>query len=382
MTGPRLTDAARLHVCHIIYRLDFGGLENVLTILVNRLPVERYRHSIICLTHATGFSGRIERSDVEIFEIHKRTGKDFGAYARVWRLLRRLAPDIVHTRNLPALDMLLPAALALVPALVHSEHGLDVVEAGGGGARYRWLRRRSRLLVDRYASVSFELRRWLVEVVGLPEDAITVIHNGVDTERFRPPTGERALLPAGFAPQGALVIGAVGRLERIKDQVTLARAFVRLIEDQPRLRERVRLAIIGDGGLRAEIESILAAAGATELAWLPGFLDDMPALYRMFDVFVLPSLREGISNTLLEAMGSGLPIIATRVGGNPELVEDGVSGQLVPSDDAPALARAIARYVDDPGLAQRHGAAARRCALDRFTIPAMVANYRRLYESL
>ena len=371
-----------LFICHIIFKLDFGGLENGLVNLINKLPFCEYRHVILSLQTPTDFQKRIRRKDVEIYDIGKREGKDIRAYRRVWRLLRDLRPDIVHTRNIPTVDMLVPAALAGVSRLVHSEHGLDVRELDGQHKKYNMLRRLSRLIVDQYVTVSFDLAKWLNQRVGIPDSKISLIYNGVDTETFCPGTNGATVLPAGFAPKDAVIIGTVGRLEPVKDQITLTLVFLHILELHPELRDSLRLVIVGDGSLRTEIERMLKLANARELAWLPGFCSDTAELYRAFSMFVLPSRREGISNTVLEAMASGLPVVATRVGGNPEIVDEGVTGQLVPADAPGAMAEAILKYIDAPEFAERHGCAGRARAVSSFSLEAMVNGYRRVYESL
>jgi sugar transferase (PEP-CTERM/EpsH1 system associated) len=368
-------------ICHIIYRLDYGGLENGLVNLINHLPAERYRHAIICLTYATDFRRRIQRADVQVIEINKRDGKDLDAYRRVWRALRGLRPRIVHTRNLPALDMLFVAACAGVPRLVHGEHGRDMIELDGANRKYNALRKLSRLVVDRYITVSQDLADWLVRDIGVPRRRVAAIYNGVDTARFFPAPAE-GVLPDGFAPPGSFVIGTIGRLEQVKDQPTLAAAFCRLIARRPELRQRLRLAIVGDGNLRGPLERMLAEHDASALAWLPGYRSDAPALLRALDLFVLPSQREGISNTILEAMATAKPVLATAVGGSPEIVEDGVTGSLVPPSDPEAMAARLLAYVDDPGLAVAHGRAGHARVLERFSLAAMLDNYRRVYDDL
>ncbi|HEX7960183.1 MAG TPA: glycosyltransferase, partial [Terriglobales bacterium] len=124
------------------------------------------------------------------------------------------------------------------------------------------------------------------------------------------------------------------------------------------------------------------AAGASDLAWLPGFRDDAADLYRILNLFVLPSRREGISNTLLEAMASGLPVVATAVGGTPEIVAHGVSGTLVPAGDIEAMTQALLRYANDRGTLELHGKEGRRLALEKFSLTAMTRNYQTVYESL
>lgn len=368
-------------ICHVVQRLAVGGLENGVVNLINNLPSDTYRHAVICVTSATEFRQRIRRPDVDIHEIRKQPGKDIGAYHRMWRVLRHLRPDIVHTRNLPALDMLGPAWLAGVPRLVHSEHGLDMIELEGRNRKYNRLRRLSRSVVDRYVAVSRDLEGWLRGEIGIPGRRLDLIYNGVDTERFSP-LAAPAPLPEGFAPPGAVVIGTVGRLEAVKNQLGLARAFCEVLEMRPALRQRLRLAVIGGGSQEGEIRAVLAAGNALDLAWLPGSRDDMPALYRALDLFVLPSLREGISNTLLEAMASGRPVIATSVGGNPEIMPEGVAGTLVPAQDDAALAWAILNYLDNPELMRAHGEAGHAHTIRNFSLDAMLKKYDMLYRSL
>jgi sugar transferase (PEP-CTERM/EpsH1 system associated) len=371
-----------LLICHIIFRLDVGGLENGLVNLINHLPADRFSHAIICLQYAGDFKRRITRPNVVIHELHKGEGKAPHLYGRVWRLVRELRPDIVHTRNLPTIDMLLPARLAGAKRLVHGEHGLDQLELHGSHRKYNWLRRASRLLVRHYIAVSHDLTAWLHQCIGIPAQRISTIHNGVDTERFHPGERPAELLPDGFLPDDAFVIGTLGRFEPVKDQLNLARAFVELLQRRPELRARARLVLVGDGALHGEIESVLDQGDVRELCWLPGFRDDAAALYRCLDVFVLPSRREGISNTLLEAMASGVPVVATRVGGNPEILSEGETGQLVPAEDPPALADALQDYLDDPALLRHHGRVAREAALRDFSLRAMVDRYQAVYLGL
>ncbi len=376
------TRSKKLFICHIIFKLDVGGLENGLVNLINNLPFNGYRHAILSLQSPTDFQKRIHRHDVEIYDIGKKEGKDIGAYLRVWRLLRKIKPDVVHTRNIPTLDMLVPAALAGVTRLVHSEHGLDIREIEGKHQKYNMLRRLSRLLVDRYIAVSLDLSMWLNQTIGIPDEKIALIYNGVDTDTFCPGKSFKTELPSGFAPKNGFILGTVGRLESVKDQVTLTLAFVHILELHPELRDSLRLVIVGDGSLRTEIESILQKANMQTLAWLAGFRNDMALFYNSFDLFVLPSRREGISNTLLEAMASGLPVVATRVGGTPEIVEDGLTGQLVPADDPEAMAEAIFQYVNEPEIVKKHARTAREKAISAYSLKSMVDGYRAVYETL
>lgn len=160
----------------------------------------------------------------------------------------------------------------------------------------------------------------------------------------------------------------------------LARAFVRLLREHPEMAERARLVIVGEGPLRSEIESTLAAADLHGDAWLPGARDDVADILRSLDLFVLPSQAEGTSCTLQEAMASGLPVVATAVGGTPDLVEEGATGHLVPSDDEGALAAAIHQAFCNPLDAQRFAHTARTRAINQFGLDAMVQAYDALFS--
>lgn len=372
-------------IAHVITRLAIGGLENGLVNLINAIPPERYRHAIVCMEDFTDFRERIRTPGVEVIAMHKQPGQDPAAQWRLFKRLREMRPAILHTRNLTALDALFPAMLAGVSRRVHGEHGRDVDDPDGTNVKWQIVRKVHRPLVKHYITVSQDLQGYLHEKIGVAPRRVTQIYNGVDTERFRPPAqGRRDPLPAaeGFADEEAVVIGTIGRLQPIKHQMLLARAFAQLLTQAPHLRERARLAIVGDGGTFDSIKRYLYEAGVAEHTWLPGARNDVDVLYRGFDLFVLPSLGEGISNTILEAMASGRPVIATAVGGNVELVEDGATGCLIPSDDVQVLADTLQRYVEDPALRDQQSEAARASALARFSMDAMVGGYLKVYDDL
>jgi sugar transferase (PEP-CTERM/EpsH1 system associated) len=232
-------------------------------------------------------------------------------------------------------------------------------------------------------AVSEDLSNWLVGSIGVSPEKVSRIYNGVDTGCFYPKNGTHSFIgPKGFISENTIVIGTVGRLEKVKDQSTLVRAFLHLINFEPNARERLRLVMVGEGSLCEEAQQLLRTANAEQLAWLPGERNDIPEIIRALDLFVLPSLREGISNTILEAMGTGLPVVATRVGGNPELVVEGETGTLVPPADPIAMASAIRAYLDHPYLLKAHGQAGRKRVEQHFTMEKMVNGYMEVYDKV
>jgi sugar transferase (PEP-CTERM/EpsH1 system associated) len=371
-------------VVHVVYRFATGGLENGIVNLVDRMPREAYRHAILALTEVeASFAARISRCDIALFALHKPPGHGFWLYPRVVRLLRELQPSIVHTRNLAALEMSIPAWLAGVPVRVHGEHGRDVEDPDGALRRYQWVRRIYAPFVDHYIALSMDLAAYLTEQIGIDRHRVSQIYNGVLTDKFAP-RGLRREEIAGlpFRSPTHWLIGTVGRMQTVKNQTLLAEAFVLVLRRWPALRERLRLVMVGEGSLRERCQQIVAEANLADLCWIPGARDDVAAIMRSLDCFVLPSLAEGISNTILEAMASGLPVIATDVGGNGELVDAGVTGLLVPSGNAAALADSMARLALDPALALRYGETGRAKVQSRFDIAAMVSSYQALYDRL
>jgi sugar transferase (PEP-CTERM/EpsH1 system associated) len=370
-------------VAHVLFRFDVGGLENGVANLIDRMPRDSYRHAVVSLTEVTAFRQRIARDDVSFHALHKRSGHGLRLYPALFRLFRGLRPRIVHTRNLAALEATLPAWAAGVPIRIHGEHGWDVVDLDGTSRRYRLVRRLYRPFVTRYVAVSRGLESYLVERVDAPRERVGRICNGVDIERFMPaPDGREPIDGSPFNDRRLWLVGTVGRMQSVKDQPTLAKAFLRALAITPEAAARMRLVLIGDGPLRNEVAAILAAAGRSDLAWMPGERTDVPRILRGLDCFVLPSLAEGISNTILEAMASGLPVIATRVGGNSELVDEETTGSLVPAGEADALASEILRYFRDPALGASRGRAGRARAQELFGLDDMTRRYRALYDEL
>jgi sugar transferase (PEP-CTERM/EpsH1 system associated) len=370
-------------IVHVIHHLVIGGMENGLVNLVNNMPVTRYRHVIACIEDYSSFRQRIARSDVDVIALHRSRVGHRRLRWRLFRLFRKLRPAIVHSRNLSGLDALLPARLAQVAHCVHGEHGWDMGDPHGRKWKPALLRRLHAPLVDRYITVSQDLQRYLIERVGIRTERISQIYNGVDVSRFNARRDlERAWLPENFRGSGRIVIGTVGRMQRVKDQTTLIRAFAALVARRPEWRNRVRLLMVGAGPLLEELQTLAISMGLRDLTLFPGALEDIPRALSAMDVFVLPSINEGISNTILEAMAAGLPVVASAVGGNCELVEDGVSGRLFAAGGVATLEGILESYVDDPGLRAEHGDAARQRAVGRFSLDTMVRRYQETYESL
>jgi len=370
-------------VVHLIYRLDFGGMENLLVERINRMPAARYRHAVIALTTHTAFAGRLTRRDVALYALDKPPGLAPATHAALWRLLRRLRPDILHTYNLSAIEYAPVALLAGVPVRINGAHGRDAADPKGLNRKHRLLRRLMIPFYDHCYANSADMLAWSREVIGVPAHKSRLLPNGIDTERYRPPTPAETdgPLERHFGP-GCMVIGSVGRIEPVKNHALLLTAFAALRARRPDLADRLRLAIIGDGPLLAALRAQVDAAGLNGLVWLPGRRDDVAVILRGLTVFALPSLAEGTPGAALEAMASGVPVVGSDVGGIPEVVADGATGALVAPGDSAALSAALERYVTRPALARGHGLAARLRVTRYYGVQAMVGAYQALYDEL
>jgi sugar transferase (PEP-CTERM/EpsH1 system associated) len=376
--SPRHTQTLR--VLHVIDRLDMGGTEYVMLKVMKGLEGEEFE-SRVCA--ARGFNedlAHLQEWREKIFVAGQpRSGFQL-LVLPLRRIMREFRPHIVHSRNWGAIEAVPAARLAGVPVAIHSEHGYIPEMVHGLPRRQRWIRRGSYAMADALFTVTEELRRYHARQAGIEPERFRVIRNGVDTDRFAPRAAKRQEIRASLGiPPSAFVAGIVSRLVSIKDHPTLFRAA----EELASRKMDVRVVVAGSGPERERLEAIVNSSPllAGRIMFL-GAQDNVAELLNAFDVFVLPSLTEGMSNTILEAMATGLPVLATRVGGNPELVEDRVTGMLFTPGDAEKLSAQMDILLGDEVLRARYGAEARRRAVADFSLDRMLANYRDLYFEL
>lgn len=371
----------RRRILHVVYSFSIGGLENVIVQLINRLPTNKYEHIVLSLTVISDFKNRVTQPNVQFIALNKAPGHAVPLYPKIFKLLRQLRPDVIHTCNLGALEIMPIAWLAGIPLRIHVEHGLDAPDPYGTSTRYRIIRKLYKPFVSHFVAVSKPLDDYLANAIRIPNKHRSIIANGVDTDRFAPLIAPRvAVSGCPFDPAQHWLAGTVGRLQSVKNQPFLARGFVRLIREHPEVAERVRLIIIGEGPLRAETERILQDGNVAQYAWLPGARNDIAEILGMLDCFVLPSQTEGTSCTLQEAMACGLPTIATAVGGTPALVEEGITGQLIEVNDDQALAQALWNAYSQPDSLRIQGNTARQRALSNFKLNTMIDSYDEIFS--
>lgn len=371
----------RTHIIHVVHGFSIGGLENIIIQLINRLPSEKFKHTILSLTTISDLKTRINIPDVNFIALNKPPGHAIPLYPRIYKLFRQLRPDVIHTCNLAALEIVPIAWLARVSLRIHAEHGWDAHDTDGTSLRYRQIRKLYKPFVSHYIAVSSELDEYLETAIGIPKARKTLIANGVDTDIFTPPDHAPDIVNGcPFIPRHHYLIGTVGRLQTVKNQPLLARAFIRLLKQHPEVATRMRLIFVGEGPLRQEVEEILANSNSLQYVWLPGNRNDIPKIMQILDCFVLPSRAEGTSCTLQEAMSTGLPVIATAVGGSPVLVKHGITGYLVESDNEDALCNAMWLAYRSPEQMTNYGKTSRELALRIFNIDCMIEKYQNIFQ--
>jgi sugar transferase (PEP-CTERM/EpsH1 system associated) len=363
-----------IRILHVLHAFSAGGLENGIVNIVNRSP-DHLIHEVCLLSHAGEFVDRFG-GPVPVHEMNKKTGNGVRIIWQLRELFRKRNVDIIHTRNWGAFDGVLAACFTPKPVLIHGEHGRDIADLNGRIYRRNLARRLLSFRASKFVAVSNDLSTWLKQTVHIPANKVAFIPNGVDTNRFSPGRDIELRRELGIA-EDEFVVGTVGRLDPVKNHQGLIHA-VQLLQQSG---NPIRLVIVGDGPLRSDLQSSVRALRVPQ-ALLLGCRSDVERLYRIFDVFVLNSFAEGMSNTLLEAMASGLPIVCTGVGGNVELVSSDYTGVLVRPGEDQALAEAILKYRNCASYRTSHGASARRSAVETFSITHMIDQYTALYESV
>jgi sugar transferase (PEP-CTERM/EpsH1 system associated) len=338
---------------------------------VIRNTSDLFEHSILCLG-TSGESERLLPLGTQVIELYKAPGNSPHFLLKLALKIRSLRPDIIHTRCWGGTDGIIAARLAGIHAVVHGEHGWGIDDAEGQNAKRLKIRHFLSRWVREYTCVSEHQKNWLLQAVKVNKP-VTQIYNGVDTQIFRPNEGGHGIrIELGIPPQ-AFVVGIVGRLDPIKNHLVAFQAFAKLLEVAP----DARLLVVGDGPERERLERL----AGKQVLFLGNRLD-VPAVLQALNIFVLPSLNEGISNTILEAMAAGLPVIATRVGGNSELVEEHVTGVLIAPNDAAAIAAELIRYATSEELVHLHGNQGRMRVTQLFTIHKMIEGYEQVYRRI
>ncbi len=380
-----------MKILHVVHGLPRGGLENGVVNLVNGLPRPEFDQAICCLDLRGEMAARVDPA-VPIYVL-ERGRHDLRLPFKLAHLMRTLRPELIHCRNWNSwADTVIAWLLAGRPGrLIWSFHGFA---DGHGFPRRRLVASRALAsLTHQLLAVCRDSATRYAHLAGIPLGRFAVIYNGVDTQGFRPlrsspaaphegpTTSERAALRAALSlPADSVLLITVASLTPVKNHLGLLDAIA--AHRQAQSTSRARFLFVGTGALRGTLERRIADLGLDSQVLLQGPSDQVPELLAAADAFILPSSLEGMSNAILEAMASGLPVIALRVGGNPELVQDGVTGLLCDPGDGAGLAAAIDRLTRDEQYRQALGQAARQRAETEFSLAMMIRRYADLYRRL
>jgi len=374
---PTIDHARLIRVMHVVALFGLAGMERGVINVINRLDPSRFSPMICSLTWQSDETRGLLPARIPVFELRKRRGFDWRLIWRLARLFRRESVDVVHSHNWATfLYTVLAARLARVPVIIHGEHGLEEQRTRPlRAALQRWLAGS----VTQFTAVSTDLARALVRDWKLPQGRVTTIPNGVNLDDFGQRHDIDRLREAASFPREARIILNIGGIRPIKDHATLIRAFARVSAALP----VSRLLLVGSdygNGMKPALERLIDSLGLRGAVIFAGVRHDIPQLLALSHVYANTSLFEGMSNTILEAMAAGKPVVATAVGGNPELVQDGTTGFLVAPGDHEQLGERLTALLAEPALCARFGETGRRRAEQHHSLSSMVRRYADLYQ--
>jgi glycosyltransferase involved in cell wall biosynthesis len=350
-----------VRVAEISTSLERGGKERMIAELARRSDREKLQVEVVSMADRGALGDELEAAGCTVHALNRPSGFRPALIWRLARLFRENRIDVVHTHDDRAAVHALPAAvMAGIKRRIHTQHHSQILYGKRSGIH---LAARVGRLANAFVCVS-RFGADLMRDEGIPAATLKVLPNGIDLARFS---------FTGPDPRGLAI--TVARLSPEKDLTSLLKAVARLVEQSPDFR----LEIIGDGPSRAELSTLARSLGIVDYVGFLGDRSDVPDLLRRARMFILSSKTEGLSLSLLEAMARGLPVVATRVGGTPEVVLDGVSGLLVPPGDVPALAAAIHSVWTDAGFAMSLARAARAKVERDFDINRAIEEYEALY---
>lgn len=369
---------AKTHVVHITQRLEIGGLESFIVELCRKMDTTGFRSTVLCLNgYDERYKNSLEQIGVPVHLIKKKHRYDALFLLRAASFLKSIQADIVHSHGGCFFYSSLIGKLAGVKQLVYTVHGMPL----SSGLQERVEEYLSCAMTDRIIAVSDQIAEDLSSRNPHIANKLEVVINGIDTDRFRPIRDDtlRATGRAGFGlPTTTRIIGTVGRLEKIKNYPLLLRACAELIHNRD---TEVHLAVVGSGSEEQTLQQLARELGIAEQVSFLGMQYDLEQIYPLFDVFVLSSLTEGTSLSLLEAQACGIPALVTDVGGNPRIISNGINGYLSPSDDHRTMAALLDRLLSSDALLTEMGNAARARVMERFDLSGMVNTYQQGYHN-
>jgi glycosyltransferase involved in cell wall biosynthesis len=367
-TLERIVVSERMNVAHVVLSLDVGGLERNVVNQIKEGERLGQRVSILCVERLGVLAPKAEALGANVVCLDKKPGIQWGLVRQIRSALRQLQPDVIHTHQIGPLFYTGLANLGRRSLLVHTEHGRTDYASRW---QRRWLGRVAGRFVSRFYCLTEDMANWVTGFKIVPRRRVRVIENGIDTDCYTTPCDTDAIRKSLGIPAGAPVVGTIGRLNEIKRQDVLLRGFARLRAAVP----DAHLMLVGDGPLRAELEGLTRELGIAERVHFVGYQERTTPYLQTMTCFALTSRSEGMPQSLLEACVAGVPVIATRVGGIPEVIQHGRTGLLVEPGDEVALASGLGEILGTPEPARARAEAARAEVLARFHISRMANDY-------
>jgi L-malate glycosyltransferase len=365
---PKNSHQNKYNILVVILSLEIGGMEQVVADLVKHVNQERFNTVVACLKSLGPIAAELADCGIRVVQVQRMTSLWSFVYPRnLIAMMQNYSLDVVHVHSGCWHKAALAARLCGIDNVIYTEHGRFFPDS----KTLMFLDRLYSPLTKHVVAVSDYLSDYMSSVVHVPKRKISVILNGVDVERFR------IARCTPFKSDG-LHIGIIARLVPVKDITTLIRAMAIVHNHDPTLV----LFIIGDGPERSDLESLVNKLGLSSIITFRGYLRDIPEVLKDIDIFALSSLSEGTSITLLEAMASGKPVVATNVGGNPAIIEEGINGFLVPPREPEDLARALLKLAADSAMRQSMAEANINKITKHYSVEAMTCHYENLYQGL
>lgn len=357
----------KIIIVHVVFSLKCGGLEKMVIDLVSELNKRGYNNSICCLDNEGELLELTTERGIDVFFMNRQNGFDWKLIFKLAKILRKSNVDVVHTHNMgPLFYGSLAAKIANVPVIINTRHGREKKSL------YSWVWN----INNKVVVISDDAKREMHKYNHIKKSRSVVIYNGVDLNKYSFDNYKSNVRKELNLDEDTYIVGTVARLSEEKDQITLINTFY----DVAKVISKVRLVLIGDGPLRNKLEEYAIGLNLRDKVLFLGFRKNIPMLLSGFDVFVLSSLTEGLSLTLLEAMAAKKPIVATNVGGNPEVVVEGITGFLVPPKDTDKMSEAIITLLKNSELRKKMGEAGRKRVEDKFSLDIMVSEYIKTYK--
>jgi len=369
-----------MKILHLIDTFGVGGMENVLTNLINKMNMSNYHHFICCYNADDNLIQRLSRTDTDITILNKRKGNDLTIPFKIAKICNRKQIDIIHARGwtMYAEGLLASKISPSVKKFIYGFHGKtfeDVLKKKRRRIFMQWLLAK---FTDQIVTLTEEMRDDYASSFHINKKKITIINNGIDIQKFSKKIDKSKIRNKfGISPE-EIVLGCVARLDPVKDLISLLKGY----KIAQKCKPNISLIIVGNGPCMEQIKKYANKFKFKNKIVFTGMRNDIPKLLKLMDIYVQTSLYEGMSNTILEAMAAGLPVIATSVGGNNEIVINKKTGILIPPKNLEALSKAIICLYVDPEKRKEYGKHGHLRVKHSFSMEKMVTSYQDLYDNL